>query len=95
MHPDDALRRVRAVTTGLTGMSLLGVAAVAGLAHASSVAQRSASTDQHLAPRPSTTVTTQSPAAVSPSVPARPTHVPKPRHTKVKKAPPVATSGGS
>jgi len=101
MHRNDGLVRARSLTYGLAGISLVGAVAVAGLAHASTEAQRSAHRNQ----TPATTTPTAPPAHGSDVVP-QPTHTgagkrtpkptptptPKPRHTA---APPQATSGGS
>jgi outer membrane biosynthesis protein TonB len=98
MRRDDGLVRARYATVGLAGVSLFGAIAVAGMAHAATVAQRNA---QHsVQPMPAAT---PSPPATDPAqtgAPAQPaqTHTSdpkptaKPRPTATK---PHATSGGS
>lgn len=97
MHRNDGLARARSVTYGVAGISLAGAVAVAGLAHATTEAQRSA----HQNRTPAATTPTNAPAGPGAPQPAhtgstkrtpKPTPTPKPRHTT---APPQATSGGS
>jgi cell division septation protein DedD len=88
MHRDDGLVRARSVTFGLAGISVAGVLAVAGMAHAETTSHRNST------PAPATTNTpreaTRSPAGGHATT--QPKSTPRPQPTKTKHH---ATSGGS